>query len=66
MSEFLFNHPHRDNFNGNIVVPLRIDEGHSGLSVIYRISGEESECIMTLSTWERYCRPVLFNSPEGP
>ena len=66
MNEPLLNHPHRDSFNGNIVVPLRVEEGHSGLSIIYRVTGEESEYIMTLSIWERYCKPVLFTSPEGP
>jgi hypothetical protein len=65
MSGLLFNHPHRDSFNGDIVVPYEIRYGHIAPSVMYRIRGQDTTRIMTLKTWLKYCEPILFETEEG-
>jgi hypothetical protein len=65
MSTVLFNHPYKDIHDGSIVTPIKIEEGHSGTNVIYTTTGDDSERIMSLKTWRKYCVAVQFKSREG-
>jgi len=65
MRNLLFNHPYRDKHDGSIVIPIKIEEGHSGTNVIYHTVADESERIMSLKTWNIYCVPVQFENEEG-
>ena len=65
MNTVLFNHPHRDSYSGGILVPLRIEEGHHGTDVVYRMEGEDFSGIMSLNLWTKYCKPVMFDKQEG-
>lgn len=62
MNTVLFNHPYRDSCTGSIVTPIRIQ---SKDLVIFKYQGEDTENVMTVESWKRYCVPIIFDSEEG-
>ncbi len=66
MSQPLLNHPYRDCWNGQIVIPIRVYQTHAGALVIYKHYSEEIENVMGIECWYRYCVPIVFDSVEGP
>lgn len=62
----LINQPHRDKYDGSIVVPIEMRNCHAGQFVLYRPYNDFSLPLrmMGLKTWIKNCKPITPESSE--